>query len=207
MNDQLKITCTNINCPERHGGECMAGQHSPTFNLDMAVECFLSESNAIEGIYDDDSLKQAKYAWDYLISQDKLDGGVILKTHKILMLHQPLRPNERGYWRTCQVWVGNREGLNWHGISEAIAGWLEAVKATTAFSKTKQYMGIEEHKEEIIAERIRTIHVMYERIHPFIDGNGRTGRMFMNWQRLMAGLPLLVIFEDDKQSYYDWFRI
>ena len=49
-------------------------------------------------------------------------------------------------------------------------------------------------------------HIAYERIHPFIDGNGRTGRMFMNWQRLKAGLPILVIKEKEKQEYYKWFN-
>jgi Fic family protein len=49
-------------------------------------------------------------------------------------------------------------------------------------------------------------HIRYEHIHPFVDGNGRTGRMFMNWERLKAGLPLLVIKESKKYDYYDWFK-
>lgn len=206
MNDDIKITCTNIDCPERHGGECTAGQHSPVLDTDIAVECFLSESNAIEGIYDDDSLRQAKYAWDYLLSQDKLDGGVILKTHKILMLHQPLHPNERGYWRTQGVYIGGREGANWHIVPELIAQWLDSVKALIAFSHSKQYHEVEINRMQIMDERIKNAHVAYEKIHPFIDGNGRTGRMFMNWTRLKVGLPLLVIFDMDKQSYYQWFK-
>ena len=189
MND-LKITCTNINCPERTGGECNAGLGIDTD--EMLAELFLSESNAIEGITDEKSLKQAIHAWHYLIEQPILHGGVILKTHKILMLNQPLYPNERGYWRRVPVWIGGHEGIDYHGIPEAIADWIHLGESI----KTAEYP----------AEWIKQLHIHYETIHPFVDGNGRTGRMFMNYQRIKAGLPLLIIFEADRQSYYDWFK-
>ena len=43
-------------------------------------------------------------------------------------------------------------------------------------------------------------------VHPFIDGNGRTGRIFMNWWRVKNGLPILVIKETARQEYYKWFN-
>ena len=76
------------------------------------IKEFLSESNKIEGVYDRDSLQQAQYAWDYLIEQDTLTIDVVLKTHKILMLNQPLQPNEKGYFRTCPVYIGGREAMD-----------------------------------------------------------------------------------------------
>lgn len=57
------------------------------------------------------------------------------------------------------------------------------------------------HKE------IKQWHVWFEKIHPFADGNGRTGRILMNWQCLRAGLPLIVITTGvEQQKYYGWFR-
>ncbi len=54
----------------------------------------------------------------------------------------------------------------------------------------------------------KELHVMYERIHPFLDGNGRTGRIFMNWTRVKrCKLPVLVIKEEERQEYYKWFAI
>lgn len=162
------------------------------------VELFLKESNAIEGVYDDDSLEQSKYAWEYLIAQDKLSAGVILKTHKILMLHQPLRPDEKGYFRKIEVSVGGRLGLHHSEIPEAIKNWRFLVEETIATY----------HKDPEKAQRfIQEDHVRYEVIHPFVDGNGRTGRMFMNWQRVKCGLPVMIIYERAKQDYYKWFRI
>ncbi len=157
------------------------------------VKEFLEESNKIEGVFDADSLQQAKYAWTYLIRQKVLTIGVILKTHKILMLHQNLYPNEKGYFRTVPVWVGGREGANHEELGGLMWHWtFEGMRASPRLTE----------------EDIKQLHVKYEKIHPFVDGNGRTGRMFMNWQRLKrAKLPLLIIHSGPEQyEYYKWFQ-
>jgi len=151
------------------------------------LEKFLSESNAIEGVYDDDSFDQAKFAWKYLIEQKDLDHGVILKTHKILMLNQPLRPDEKGYFRKAPVWIGGKEALHHSQINIALEAWIKLIN------------------DKLTTRDWKALHVMYEGIHPFIDGNGRTGRLFLNWQRVRSGLPILVIEEDEKYKYYEWF--
>ena len=150
---------------------------------------FLRESNAIEGVYDAGSLEQSLYAWEYLISEDLLTNGVILKTHKILMLNQPLQPEEKGHFRKVPVWIGGRKGKPHSAVPSLMAGWCEDV-----------YTDINGMRR-LWKER----HIEYEKIHPFVDGNGRTGRLFMNWQRIMTGLPVLVIKESEKHEYYKWF--
>ena len=47
--------------------------------------------------------------------------------------------------------------------------------------------------------------IWFEKNHPFEDGNGRTGRILLNWQRLQYGLPLLIIESYKKEEYYKWF--
>lgn len=147
---------------------------------------FLEESNAIEGVTDQDSYTQAAFAWIYLKGQKKMTASVVLKTHKMLMLHQPLYPNEKGYWRTVPVYIGGREGVNWMKIQSMIKDWTHLMTDKTVDWKQ--------------------VHVMYEKIHPFVDGNGRTGRMFLNWHRLKLGLPILVIKNSEKLAYYQWFN-
>lgn len=149
------------------------------------VELFLKESNAVEGVFDDDSFKQALFAWKFLAKQKELTVGAILKTHKILMLHQDLQSDEKGYFRRCKVWIGNREGMDWSYIPEAMEVWRQ-----NAWLYPKNW---QKH------------HVRYEHIHPFVDGNGRSGRLLMNWERIRAGLGLLVIKEKEKAKYYRWF--
>jgi Fic family protein len=160
--------------------------------MNDSVTEFLEESNNIEDVWDIDSFQQAMFAWQYVIGQEKLTPGVILKTHKILMLHQPLMPDEKGYFRTVPVWVGNREGIDHTLIRKSIEDWCELVEKTST--------------AEFPEEWIKQLHIQYEVIHPFVDGNGRTGRIFLNWQRVKAGLPILVIKEKEKYKYYEWFR-
>lgn len=202
--DDTMVTCLNINCPERLGGQCNA-----MANIDSEetlVQLFLSESNYIEGVHDSKSLDQAIKAWKYLINKPVLNGEVIQKTHRILMKYQDLALNEKGYWRQRPVWIGSAEATHYQLIPGLVAVWLESIKALISFSKSRQYQSVENNKTEILADRIKSMHVTYEKIHPFIDGNGRTVRMFLNWQRLKVGLPLLIIFDADKQGYYQWFK-
>ena len=46
-------------------------------------------------------------------------------------------------------------------------------------------------------------HAKFENIHPFADGNGRTGRLLMNYLLLLLDHPPIIIHEEDKRAYYD----
>jgi Fic family protein len=151
-----------------------------------AVGDFLSESNAIEGIHSEEALSDAKTAWYWLTAQKNLTMSNICKVQKILTLHQPeIRPNQRGYLREQQVWVGGREGMHWPFIRENLERWLKEANK----------------KEYPIGD-----HVAFEKIHPFIDGNGRTGRILMNWQFLMKGKRLVIFRASERDEYYQLFK-
>ncbi len=46
-------------------------------------------------------------------------------------------------------------------------------------------------------------HAMFENIHPFSDGNGRVGRTLMNYYLLIHNIKPLIIYEEDKNLYYE----
>ena len=59
--------------------------------------------------------------------------------------------------------------------------------------------------ERNIVEKLADLHIAFESIHPFIDGNGRTGRLIINLELMKAGYPPIDIKFTDRMRYYDAF--
>lgn len=55
-----------------------------------------------------------------------------------------------------------------------------------------------------IYEKIADYHIRFERIHPFEDGNGRTGRLLINFGLLSDGKAPIVIDQDDRSEYFEY---
>lgn len=60
--------------------------------------------------------------------------------------------------------------------------------------------------EQEIFEKIAKYHIEFEKIHPFEDGNGRTGRLLLNYELLKNNLPPIVIAKEDRVKYFEYLR-
>jgi Fic family protein len=144
------------------------------------------ESNLIEG-YDNEVFDgQLLMAWLYLMKQKELSHDVVKRVQKIVVHAQTdLKEKDRGHYRIVPVWIGGHKLLN-HGLLNALMNqWF---------------------KDEVTLDPIIS-HIAFEKIHPFIDGNGRTGRLLMWWAEVNAGKePTLFLNETKHEDYYPMFR-
>ena len=60
-------------------------------------------------------------------------------------------------------------------------------------------------REKYIIEAVAEFHLRFEGVHPFIDGNGRTGRLILNLELIKMGLLPINIKFADRRKYYDCF--
>jgi Fic family protein len=62
--------------------------------------------------------------------------------------------------------------------------------------------------DQYFLDKIAKFHLAFEAIHPFGDGNGRLGRLIINWQLARAGYPPVTVRNRTKRrEYYPLFRL
>jgi Fic family protein len=135
-----------------------------------------------------------KKAFDYMIKENKkISKELILKLHE-LITQNTLKPelnNQIGKYRTLQVYI---RGTNWlppkpQQVTKEMGSLL------SWYSKNKDKL----HPLILAAY----FHSGFETIHPFVDGNGRVGRLLMNLILNQNKFPMINIPNNQKYLYYE----
>ncbi len=127
---------------------------------------------------------------------------ILLEIHRILLKGTRGGKKEPGKVRTVQNWIGPRGSTIWSATfipppPEKVPELLEDLKA---------FIVAEDRIPPLI--KIGLVHAQFETIHPFIDGNGRMGRLFITFWLCQKGIlarPLLylsIYLKSHREEYY-----
>lgn len=124
-----------------------------------------------------------------LLEKDKppLTVKLIIGLHKTLLTH--IEDTIAGRFRSGKEWVrvGNHLGANPQFVPTLMQELVDAYNQNT----TSYFL-----------DAIAHFHAEFETIHPFVDGNGRMGRVLINLQLMNAGLPPIIIRHKNKDTEY-----
>jgi len=129
------------------------------------------------------------YLKNKIITKD-LDKDLILLLHKMLILN--IDNGIAGRFRKQHEYV--RVGTHIAPAPEHIEVMMESLLF--------EYSG---NVQDYFLEKISKFHLEFESIHPFCDGNGRIGRVLINFQLMKLGFPPITIRDKEKQVYYNSF--
>lgn len=169
-------------------------------NIKELLERHVLESNAIENIFVG---KNHRLFTDHLAA-----AGLTLKfseelksiltpenIHKVLMWRELPRAGE---FRTVGVRVGLYPKSGPEQVGKLMEKWRESLEKDIENGRNLTL----EQKEKLAWH----YHHWFEAIHPFVDGNGRTGRLVLNNIRLLLGLSWLIVIFLERKNYYDNIR-
>ncbi len=131
------------------------------------------------------------YILDLVKNKKSLSESEILNIHNLVLMS---RPDDRGKFRKIPVQIvgSNVELAQPFMIKPGLDNLLNWYNEDTSMH---------------IVEKIALFHIKFERIHPFIDGNGRCGRLIMNFELMKNGLLPINIKNTNKKDYYDAFKV
>ncbi len=133
-----------------------------------------------------------KEAFDFL--RELVKEQVILSESIIKQIHYLVladKKDDRGIYRRVPIRImgAKHEPVQPYLIQPKMERLLEDYRNST----------------EHIIPRLARFHIEFEGIHPFIDGNGRTGRLLVNLELMKAGFPPIDIKFTDRIAYYNAF--
>lgn len=155
--------------------------------LQIDLDRYISERE----IFEAKNLARVVSYIDKRAKEQELTSDVILSLHKMLMSN--IRDEIAGRFRKDGEYV--RVGSHIAPAPKEIRDSLE--KIFSEYNATSH---------ESIVRRIARLHLAFEYLHPFNDGNGRIGRVMNNYLLIREGFVPINIKFIDRMKYYDAFK-
>jgi Fic family protein len=170
-------------------------------------DLLLFELEQAPGVPIDDVTEVSNYVAAMEYGLDRLKGGFPVSARLIREIHSKLLAGDRGSskdpgeFRRSQNWIGGSRPGN------AVFVPPPHTVVPNCISDLEQFIH-EDPSSLPILIKAALVHVQFETIHPFLDGNGRVGRLLITFLLCHAGIlrePLLylsVYFKQNRDEYY-----
>lgn len=129
------------------------------------------------------------YVQDLVKNNVPFSESIIKQIHTLVLMD---RPDDRGVYRRIPVRIMGA----FHVPPDPILVLEQMENLVAEFVGNKKLHPI---------ERAALFHLRFEGIHPFVDGNGRTGRLILNLMLMQAGYPPINVKYSDRKRYYEAF--
>jgi Fic family protein len=171
-------------------------------------DLLLFENEAVPGVPIDDVEEVSNYVAAMQHGLRRIKGGFPLSLRLIREIHAILLRGGRGAnktpgeFRRSQNWIGGSRPGNAAFVPPPPERMMECL------DRFEHFLHDEKHKLPVLVEA-GLIHAQFETIHPFLDGNGRLGRLLITLLLCAKGVlrePLLYLslyFKAHRQRYYD----
>lgn len=146
--------------------------------------------------------RQAMHAAADSLATLPLSGRIVREAHSVLLDGVRGHGKAPGEFRRTPVWIGP-PGCT---IEQASFVPIGADKLPEAFGRWEQYLHADQPDRLV---QLAVLHAEFEALHPFLDGNGRLGRMIIPlflWQTGLIRQPMFYIsafFEEHRDEYYE----
>lgn len=128
------------------------------------------------------------YVQQLVSTKTPITEKVIREIHSLVLVD---KPEDRGVYRSIPVRItGSR-----HESPQPFLVPVQMEKIIRTLYKGRRHP----------IEKAASFHLDFEGVHPFVDGNGRTGRLILNLMLMQCGYPPINVKFSDRKHYYDCF--
>ncbi len=157
----------------------------------ILLEEMLSRNVSVREIFEAKNLARVMEYKRAKARSSELSKDLILRLHRMLI--GGIDDGIAGRFRQPGEYV--RVGMHIAPAPERVEGMMDDLLAEYSSDLGSYFL-----------DKIARFHLDFENIHPFCDGNGRLGRVLINFQLIQLGLPRLILRNADKERYYRAFR-
>ena len=157
----------------------------------ILLEMEVSRQVSLREVYEAKNLARVVAYVRNKVNEKELDKEIVLLLHQMLI--GGIDDSIAGRFRQQHEYV--RVGTHIAPPPEHVERMIEAL-----------FDDYSSDHQSFFIDKMAKFHLDFETIHPFNDGNGRIGRVIMNYQLQRIGFPVVIIRDKEKHAYYQAFN-